>query len=160
MRLLSNTAVEVIQNLSKESGEKESIMNARSYRVNLVISPLDFPSIMGLGETSVDFYSEPVMINNKVLLMVTKTYVLIDMNTNKKYEVLSAQSIYEIPPSEIKSAEDIYEFYKDALLTLNAAYQYTRTQLPSLPNRSFANQPIEDYQKEIDRVFNLLNSRN
>ena len=135
-------------------------MNARSYRVNLVLSPLDFPPIMGLGESSVSFYSEPVIIKNKVLLMITKTYVLIDMNTNKNHEVLSAQSIYEIPSNEIKSREDVYEFYKDATLSLKEAYQYVQTQLPTLPSISFPYQPIENYQREIDRVFDLLNSQN
>jgi hypothetical protein len=135
-------------------------MNARSYRVNLMLSPLDFPAINGLGETSVFFYSEPVIIKNKVLLMITKTFILLDVDTNKRHEVLSAQSIYEIPPSEIKSKEDVYEFYKDALLSLNEAYRYAQTKMPTLPSRVFPDQPIETYQKEIERVFNLLNSRN
>lgn len=135
-------------------------MNARRYRVNVVFSPLDFPPLMGLGESSVSFYSEPVIIRNALLLMITMTYVLLDMNTNKQYNVLSAQSIYEIPPNEIKSREDVYEFYKDATLSLNEGYQYTRTQLPALPKKELPTPPIENYQREIDRVFNLINSRN
>src|SRR5687768_15366203 len=108
-------------------------MNARSYRAQLNLSPLDFQVEAGLVDSSVDCYSEPVIIKNKVLLMITKTYVVMDMNTNKKHNVLSVQSIYEIPPSEIKSREDIYEFYKDAMLSLNEAYQAFRTELPDLP---------------------------
>lgn len=135
-------------------------MNPRSYRVDLRLSPIDFPPIKGLGESSVSYYSEPVIIRDKMLLMITKTFTLLDMNTNKNHEVLTAQSIYEIPPAEIISREDVYEFYKDATLALNEAYQYGRTQLPALPNRSFPNQPIETYKREIDRVFNLLNSQN
>jgi hypothetical protein len=136
-------------------------MNARSYRVNLSISPLDFPAIMGLGESSVFFQTEiPHILNNKVVLTITKRYVLLDVNNNKQHEVLSVQSVYEIPCNELKIREDVYEFYKDATLSLNEAYQFIRTQLPSLPQILFPNQPIEIYQKEIDRVFNLLDSQN
>jgi hypothetical protein len=136
-------------------------MNARNCRVKLNLSPLDFPPIMGLGQSSVSYQSEPPqIINNKVVLTITKKYILLDMSTNKEHEVLTAQSVYEIPPNEIKSREDIYEFYKDATLSLNEAYRYTQTQLPSLPNILFSNQSIENYQREIDRVFNLLNSQN
>ena len=136
-------------------------MNARSHRVNLSLSPLDFPPIMGLGQSSVSYKTEPPqIINNKVVLTITKKYILIDMNDNKEHEILAAQSVYEIPPNEIKHREDVYEFYKDATLSLNEAYQYVQTQLPSLPSILFPNQPIENYQIEIDSVFNLLNSRN
>lgn len=135
-------------------------MNARIYRVNLTLSPLDFPPIMGLGQSSVSYQSEPHLNNKNVVLTITKKYVLTDMNTNKEYEVLSVQSDYEIPCNLIKSREDVYEFYKDATLSLNEAYQYARTQLSALPNIPFPNQPIENYKGEIDRVFNLLNSQN
>ena len=136
-------------------------MNARSYRVTLSLSPLDFPPIMGLGQSSVFYQTEPPYItNNKLVLTITKKYILIDMGTNKEHEVLSSQSVYEIPVNEIKTRGDIYEFYKDATLSLNEVYQDARTQLPSLHNIIFPNLPIENYQGEIDRVFNLLNSRN
>ena len=135
-------------------------MNARSYRVNLSLSPLDFPPIMGLGESSVFYQSEPHFINNKVVLNITKKYILLDVSNNKEHEVLTAQSVYEIPSNEIKSREDVYEFYKDATLSLNEAYRYVQTQLPALPTISLPYQPIENYQREIDRVFNLLNSQN
>jgi hypothetical protein len=135
-------------------------MNARSYRVNLILSPLDFPAIMGLGQSSVSYQSEPHINEKNVALTITKKYVLTDMNTNKEYEVLSVQSDYEIPSNLIKSREDIYEFYKDATLSLNEAYQAHRSQLLSLTNILFPTLPIENYQGEIDRVFNLLNSQN
>lgn len=135
-------------------------MNARSYRINLSLSPLDFPAIMGMGQSSVSYHSEPRINNKNVLLTITKKYVLIDMNTNKEYEVLSAQSDYEIPSNLIKSREDVYEFYKDATLSLNEAYQYVRTQLPQLHNIVLPTPPIQNYKGEIDRVFNLLNSQN
>jgi DNA/RNA endonuclease G (NUC1) len=135
-------------------------MNARSYRVNLSVSLLDFPPIMGLGQSSVSYHSEPHLNKKNVVLTITKKYVLTDMNTNKEHEVLSVQSDYEIPTKLIKSIEDVYEFYKDATLSLNEAYQYARTQLPALPNIPFPNQPIENYKGEIDRVFSLLNSQN
>jgi DNA/RNA endonuclease G (NUC1) len=135
-------------------------MNARSYRVNLSVSLLDFPPIMGLGQSSVSYHSEPHLNKKNVVLTITKKYVLTDMNTNKEHEVLSVQCDYEIPTKLIKSIEDVYEFYKDATLSLNEAYQYARTQLPALPNIPFPNQPIENYKGEIDRVFSLLNSQN
>lgn len=135
-------------------------MNARSYRVNLSISPLDFPAIMGLGESSVSYQSEPHINKKNVVLTITKKYVLTDMSTNTDHEVLSVKSDYEIPVNLIRSREDIYEFYKDAMLSLNEAYQYARTQLPPLPNILFPNRPIENYKGEIDRVFNLLSSQN
>jgi len=136
-------------------------MNARSYRVKLNLSPLDFPVIMGLGESSVSYQSEqPQIINNKVVLSITKKYILLDKSTNKKHEVLTSQSVYNIPTKEIKSREDIYEIYKDATQSLNEAYQYAKMQLPALPTILFPNQPIENYQREIDRVFDLLYSQN
>ena len=52
------------------------------------------------------------------------------------------------------------QFYKDATLSLNEVYQFAQTQESLLPSRLFPNQPIENYQPEIDRVFDLLNSRN
>ena len=128
-------------------------MNARSYRVNLSLSPLDFPPIMGLGQSSVSYHSEPFLNNNKVLLTITKKYILTDVSNNKEHEVLSVQSVYEIPSNEIKSREDVYEFYKDATLSLNEAYQNVQTQLPILTKILFPYQPIENYQGEIDRVF-------
>ncbi len=135
-------------------------MNARNYRVNLSLTPVDFPPIMGLGQSSVSYQSEPHMNKMNVVLTITKKYVLTDMNTNTEHEVLSVQSDYEIPSNVIKSREDVYEFYNDTTLSLNEAYQLARTQLPALHNIVFPNLPIENYQKEIDRVFNLLNSQN
>lgn len=135
-------------------------MNARSYRVDLNLSPLDFPAIIGLGESTVSYVSDVCIIKNKVLLMIGEAYIVHDMYNHKSHTVLTAQSIYEIPPNEIKSREDVYEFYNDALLGLSEAYQYVQSQMPELPSRSFHNEPIEKYKAEIDRVFNLLNSRN
>lgn len=136
-------------------------MKSRNYRVNLSLSPLDFPPIMGLGQSSVSYQTAtPYISNNKVVLTITKKYILLDMTTKKEHEVISVQSIYEIPSNEIKNREDVYEFYKDATLGLNEAYQYAQTLLPTLPTILFPTQPIENYQGEIDRVFNLLNSQN
>jgi hypothetical protein len=94
-----------------------------------------------------------------LVLTITKAFILIDDN-NKEHNVLSAQSLYQIPINEIKSREDVYEFYKDATKGLNEAYQFARTQMPTLFNITFPMIPIENYKKEIDRVFNLLNSQN
>lgn len=136
-------------------------MNARSYRVKLNLSPFDFPPIMGLGQSSVDYRTEPpYIINNKVVLKITVQYILIDMSDNKKNEVLTTQSEYEIPPNEIKSREDVYEFYKDAVLSLNEAYQYVKSQMPMLHTISFPAPPIENLKQEIDGVFYILSSQN
>lgn len=135
-------------------------MNARSYRTGLNISPLDFPPVDGIVENSVTYHSEPILNNNKVLLKITKKFILHNIDNKKEHEVLSVQSVYEIPSNEIKTREDVYEFYNDAMLSLKEAYQYAQTQLSLLPTRQFPNQPIENYRGEIDRVFNLLNSRN
>lgn len=136
-------------------------MNAINYRVDLKISPFDFPPIMGLGQSSVDYRTEPPYFsNNKVVLKITMKYILIDMGNNKENEVLSTQSLYEIPPADIKSREDVYEFYKDATLSLNEAYQLAKNQFSLLPVITFPTQPIELLQQEIDGVFYLLNSRN
>ncbi len=135
-------------------------MNARNCRVKLNLSPLDFPAIIGLGEQSDFTQTEiPVIVNNKVVLKITKKFILIETYTNKEHEVFTAQSIYEIPANDIKTREDIYEFYKDATLSLGEAYEYVQNQIP-LPDLSFPTQPIETYQKEIDGVFYLLNTRN
>jgi hypothetical protein len=140
--------------------ESQTKMKARSYRVNLSLSPLDFPAISGLGQSSIDYQSEPHLDKMDVVLTITKKYVLTDMNTNEQFEVLSAKSDYKILFNQIKTREDVYEFYKDATLALNEAYQHVRTQLPQLPNISFPNPPIDYYQREIDRLFNLLNQQN
>ncbi|HUR66607.1 MAG TPA: hypothetical protein VMZ03_09665 [Chitinophagaceae bacterium] len=139
-------------------------MIARNYRVKLDISPFDFRPEKGIGESSLSYQSEPFLINDKVVLKITKSYILTDMFTNNGHEVLKVQSVYEIPPNEIKSREDVYEFYKDATLSLNESFQaYKYELLPqsaALPNIVFPIVPIENYKVEIDRVFNLLNSRN
>lgn len=124
------------------------------------MSPLDFPPITGLGETSVVYYSEPTLVDDKLVLNIVKKYLLLDMGSKKEHDVLAVQSVYEIPQNEINSRADVYEFYKDAVLALNEAHQYAESQMPTLPKRIFPTQPIESYQPEIDRVFNLLNSRN
>ena len=141
-------------------------MNARKYRVNLDISPLDFPAIIGVGESLVNFRTEPPHImNNRVVLAITKTFIIVDkstsMDNDKENEVLSVQCVYQIPPNEIKTREDVYECYKDTTLSLNEAYQYVKeTQLPALPKVLLPTPPIDTYQQEIDGVFYLLNSRN
>lgn len=134
-------------------------MNARSYRVKMNYSPLDFPAIL-VGETSISYHSEPFLIGSKVRLTITKKFILTDMDTNKGYEVLSVESVYEIPINEIKSREFVYEFYKDATLGLNEIYNAYGAEMPTLPSKSFPNLPIENYKVEIDRVFALLISRN
>ncbi len=88
-------------------------------------------------------------------------YILIDVYAKKEYEVLSAQSVYEIPPNEIKSKEDVYEFYKDATLSLNEAYQNVKqTQFSTLHNIILPTPPIENCQQEIGGVLYILDSQN
>ena len=135
-------------------------MNARNCRKNLILSPLDFPQINGLGGQADFTQTEPpVIINNKVVLKITKKLIVTDTFANKEYEVFTAQSIYEIPSNNIKDREAIYEFYKDATLGLSEAYDYVKKQMP-LPHFLFPTASIETYRKEIDGVFALLNSQN
>src|SRR5688572_5815337 len=111
-------------------------MNARSYRVSLNLSPLDFPAIMGLGETEITYGSEPHLIGNMVVLNITNAFLLTDLN-NKKHNVLTTQSVYQIPCNEIKNREDVSAFYNDAALSLSEAYHNIRkTEIPDLPNLS------------------------
>lgn len=135
-------------------------MNARSYRIDIKISPLDFPAVDGIVESSVTYHSEPILKSDKLLLSITNKFIMHNINNKKEHEVLSVQSIYEIPSSEIRSRADVYEFYKDALHGLDEFYKYAQTQMRLLPSRLFPNQPIENYNLEINRVFNLLSSRN
>lgn len=135
-------------------------MNARKYRVKLNLSPLDFPAIVGLGKQS-DFTKTepPLIVDNKVVLKITKKLIITETYISKEHEVFTAESIYEIPATDIKTRTDIYEVYKDATLGLSEAYHYVQKKMP-LPTLSFPTQPIEIYQKEIDSVFYLLNTRN
>ncbi len=136
-------------------------MNARNYRVSINLSPLDFPAINGLGSQADFIQTEPpVIVKNNVILKITRAIILIESYTNIEYEVLKAQSVYEIPVNDIKTREDIYEFYKDTTLSLNDAYQYVQKQISQLPNLSSTTQSIETYEREIDGVFHLLSSRN
>ena len=135
-------------------------MKTRQYRIDYDLSALDFPAIEGVGESTIDFRSEaPFIINNKVNLKITKKYILAEFYNGKEHEVLTAISVYEIPISEIKTREDIHDCYNDATLGLREAYEYAKRSLP-LPDINFPSLPIEVYQKEIDRVFHLLNARN
>jgi hypothetical protein len=135
-------------------------MNARSYRVDQNISDLDFPPVNGIVENYVAYQSQPFLNNNKLLLKITKKFILNNVDNKKEHEVLSVQSVYEIPVNEIKSREDVYEFYKDALVGLDEVYKHKQTQMPLPSIRLLPHHPIEDYKLEIDRVFNLLISQN
>lgn len=135
-------------------------MNARKFRVNLIPSPLDFPPVNGIVENAVVYHSEPFLNNNNLRLTITMKFIFHNVDNKKEHEVLSVQSTYEIPSNEIKSREDVYEFYNDATRGLDEVYKYAQRQIPLLPSRPFPTQPIENYQKEIDRVFNLLIRQN
>jgi hypothetical protein len=94
-----------------------------------------------------------------VQLKIIKKYILVEFYNSTEHEVLTATSVYEIPISEIKTKENIHECYHDATLGLREAYEYAKKKLP-LPDINFPSLPIEIYEKEIDTVFHLLNSRN
>jgi hypothetical protein len=135
-------------------------MNARNCRVTFNLSPLDFPAISGPGEQSDFTQTElPHIVGNKVVLNITKKLLLIEVYTQKEHEVLTAQSIYEIPASDLTTREDVYEIYQDATLGLREAYQFAQNRMP-LPSLSFPVPTLETYRKEIDHVFYLLTSRN
>ena len=135
-------------------------MSVRNYRVKLNLSPLDFPAIVGLGQQQDFTQTEPpVLIGNKVQLKITKKLMLIETYTKKEYEILSAQSIYEVPINQIKSRVTIYEFFQDATMGLSEAYNFAKKQI-QLPDIEFPFLPIETYQREIDGIFYLLNTLN
>ena len=139
---------------------KVQCMNARNCRINIILSPLDFPQLNGLGRQSDFTQTEPsVIVNNKLELKITKKLIITDKYANKEHEVLTVQSIYEIPTNAIKNREDVYDFYKDATLGLSEAYDYVKKKIP-LPQLLFSTPSIENYQREIDGVFVLLNSQN
>lgn len=135
-------------------------MNAKSYRVKTTASNLDFPLINGLAESAVTFQSEPILNKDKVLLTITNSFMVYNVDNKSEHEVLSVQSNYEIPTTQINSREDVYAFYNDALFGLDEYYKYLQTQIPPLPSRAFPTQPMENYKLEIDRVFSLLISQN
>lgn len=135
-------------------------MNARSYRVELNVSPLDFQVKAGMTESSLSYQSEPFMLDGKVKLAITNKYMLNDMYNNTNHQALSVESIYEIPVNELKTREGVYELYTDSISGLNECYQSYQKDLPDLPNIIFPNPPIEAYKSEIDRVFDLLNRQN
>ena len=135
-------------------------MNARSYRVDVRNTPLDFPAITGLGQSTFTGASEPHLNDDKLGLNIVKQYVLTDMDTNQQYSILAVQSLYQIPQRKIKSREDVYEFYKDAILAWNEVYQRAEADMPTLHKTVFPTPPIEKFKTEIDRVLSLLNSRN
>ncbi len=135
-------------------------MNARLYRTEYELSALDFPAIEGLGESRIDFRTEPpIIVNNKVKLKITKKYILVEFYNSIEHEVLSAMSAYEIPVTEIKTRENIHECFKDATLGLSEAYEFAKKKLP-LPDIYFPSLPVELYKREIDGVFYLLNTLN
>lgn len=134
-------------------------MNARSYRVGLNLTSVDFPAINGLGQSTVACQSEPHLIGDMLGLNIVKSFILID-DSNKEHNILSVLSLYHIPCNDIKSREDVSVFYNDAILALNEAYQFARTQMPELLNITFPIQSIDTYKREIDRVLNLLDRRN
>jgi hypothetical protein len=135
-------------------------MNARSYRIDLRHTPLDFPAITGIGESHFTGASEPHLNGDKLGLNIVEQYVLIDMNSNQQYSILAVQSLYQIPTSEVKSSEDVYGFYKDAIVAWNEVYQHAEADMPTLHKTVFPTPPIEKFKTEIDRVFSLLNNRN
>lgn len=136
-------------------------MNARKYRIEVNLSPLDFPAINGLGKSSILPITESaVIINNKLALKITNVLFITDIYNNSEHQILKIQSKYEIPVNDIKTKVDMFEIYKDVTLNLSEAYQYVQKQEPALPNISFPIPSIETYQSNIDSVFNLLSSLN
>ncbi len=135
------------------------MMNARTYRVSLKLTPVDFPAIKGLGQSRIIYQSEPRLNGKMLVLSITKSFILTDDN-NKQYDVLSAESLYQVPCTELKSREVVSMFYNDAVAGLNEAYQYARAQMPDLVHMRFPTQPMEHYNAAIDRVLNLIDSQN
>lgn len=136
-------------------------MNARNYRVEVSLSTLDFPTINGLGKSSILPTTESaVVVNGKLVLKISNVLFLTDVYNKSEHQILKLQSKYEIPVNDIKSSDDVFEVYKDVTLSLSEAYQFAQKQEPTLPNITFPIQSIKTYQSNIDSVFNLINSLN
>lgn len=135
-------------------------MKAREYRVQLNLSGLEFPAIKGLG-SQVDFTKTdpPTIINNKVILRITKKLLITETYSKKEHEILTAESVYEIPVNMISSSEDIYLFYIDSYNGISEAYEFAKKNVP-LPDIHFLTPPIETFLKEIDDTLNLIDSLN
>src|SRR5690349_15252884 len=102
-------------------------MNARQYRTEYKLSPVDFPAIDGLGQSNLTFRTDPpTIVKNKLNLKIAMTYTLLEVADKKEYSVLTATSVYEIPVTSIKERETVYECYKDAVSGLNEAYTYAK----------------------------------
>ncbi len=102
-------------------------MNVRQYRTEYKLSTLDFPAITGPGSSSIDLRNEPpFIVNNKVKLKITAKFILVEFYNSKVNEVLTAESVYEIPLNDINERENIYGCYKDATSGLNEAYAFAK----------------------------------
>mgnify|MGYP001591559838 CR=1 FL=1 len=135
-------------------------MNARSYRVKIQDSDLDFKVNAGMIQSSVSWKSEPFLKGDKILLDVTNYYMVSDMFENTEHQVLSVQCVYEIPTSLLTSRSDVYDIYKDSISVFDETYQTHKLTLPDLLKITFSPPPIDAYKREIDRVFELLNRQN
>lgn len=135
-------------------------MNARTYRTQLELSPVDFPAIIGLANQQDFTQTEPPsIIENMVQLIITKKLFIIEFETKTEHEVFTMQSTYQIPINLIQSRENIYECYNDTTSAFNEAYAFLQNQLP-LPRMTFNTSTIDLFKLEIDGVFYLLNSLN
>ncbi len=135
-------------------------MNAKQYRTIQNLSPIDFPAVNGLCvQSTLTFSDPPSFANKRLVLKITKTFLLTESFTNKEHEIFRTQSVYEIPINVIIKKEDLYEFYQDAELSLSEAYEYVQKQVP-LPPVQFPPEPIENYQKECDSIFQFISSLN
>jgi hypothetical protein len=135
-------------------------MNARNYIVKLNRSTIDFPALCGLGMQSIlTMTDSPNFVNGKLILKITKTLLITESYNSKEYEVLRAQSVYEVPINDIKTKEDLYEFYKDAELNLSQTYQNAQAKIP-LPPMQFPPEPIGNYQITSDSIFQFISSLN
>jgi hypothetical protein len=93
-------------------------MNAKKNRVNLNLSPIEFPDIIGMAmQSALTLTVQPNLVNNKLVLRITKTFLFTETYTNKEHEIFKAQSVYDI--KNIKTKKDLCEFYKDGELNLS-----------------------------------------
>ena len=86
-------------------------MNAGNYRVHLNLSPITFPALIGLGmQSALTLTDPPSIVNSKLVLKITKTFLLTETATNKEHEVLKAKSVYKVPIKGIKTKEIFSNF--------------------------------------------------
>jgi hypothetical protein len=136
-------------------------MEAKKYCIKINYSKIDFPPLNGLARQSILTMLEPLtVVGNKLSLKINKTLLIIETYNNVEHEILKAQSVYEIPVSDIKDKEGVYEFYKDATSNLFQGYEQAQKEIPLPVMTVPPPEPIDNYKQDFDYIFNFIQTLN